>query len=79
MYLIGKHTLVLDGDTFRLKLDYRSIVNILVKVLSNQDSATRMVLEPVRVQILSLAAWDGGVSLVAGLNLRCGHTSTRHR
>ena len=27
---------------------------ILVKVLSNQDSATRMALKPVRVQILSL-------------------------
>ena len=29
-------------------------MHILVKVLSNQDSATRMALEPVRVQILSL-------------------------
>ena len=54
MYFIGKYILVLDRDTFRLELDYRSIMHILVKVLSNQDSATRMVLEPVREQILSL-------------------------
>jgi hypothetical protein len=54
MYFIGKHILVLDRDTFRLELDYRSIMHILVKVLSNQDSATRMALNPVRVQILSL-------------------------
>ena len=46
--------LVLDRDTFRLELDYRSIMHILVKVLYNQDSGTRMVLIPVRVQILSL-------------------------
>ena len=46
--------LVLDCDTFRLELDYRSIMHILVKVLSNQDSGTRMVLIPVRVQIVSL-------------------------
>ena len=51
--------LVLDCDTFRLELDYRSIMHILVKVLYNQDSGTRMVLIPVRVQILSLGmvAW----------------------
>ena len=30
------------------------IMHILVKVLSNHDSATRMALKPVRVQILSL-------------------------
>ena len=48
MYFIGKYILVLDRDTFRLALDYRSIMQILVKVLSNQDPATRMVLEPVR-------------------------------
>ena len=54
MYFIGKYILVLDRDTFRLELDYRSIMHILVKVLSNQDSAARMVLEPARVQILSL-------------------------
>ena len=54
VYFIGKYILVLDCDTFRLELDYRSIMHILVKVLSNQDSATRMALEPVRVQILSL-------------------------
>ena len=52
MYFIGKYILVLDHDTFRLELDYRSIIQIWVKVLSNQDSATRMVLE--RVQIMSL-------------------------
>ena len=46
--------LVLDCDTFRLELDYRSIMHIKVKVLYNQDSGTRMVLIPVRVQILSL-------------------------
>ena len=54
MYFIRKYILVLDRDTFRLELDYRSMMHILVKVLSNQDSATRMVLKPVRVQILSL-------------------------
>ena len=54
MYFIGKYILVLDRDTFRLELDYRSIMHILVKVLSNQDSGTRMVLIPVRVQIVSL-------------------------
>ena len=54
MYFIGKYILVLDRDTFRLELDYRSIMHILVKVLYNQDSGTRMVLIPVRVQILSL-------------------------
>ena len=48
MYFIGKYILVLDRETFRLELDYRSIMCILVKVFSNQDSATRMVLEPVR-------------------------------
>ena len=37
-----------------MELDYRSIMHILVKVLSNQDSGTRMVLIPVRVQIVSL-------------------------
>ena len=46
--------LVLDRDTFQLELDYRSIMHNLVKVLCNQDSAMRMALEPVRVQILSL-------------------------
>ena len=46
--------MVLDCDTFRLELDYRSIMHIKVKVLYNQDSGTRMVLIPVRVQILSL-------------------------
>ena len=45
--------LVLDRDTFRLELDYRSIMHILVKVPSI-NSGTRMVLIPVRVQILSL-------------------------
>ena len=54
MYFIGKYILVLDRDTFRLELDYRSIMHILVKVPYNQDSATRMALELVRVQILSL-------------------------
>ena len=54
MYFIGKYTLVLDRDTFRLEFDHRSIMHILVKVLSNQDSATRMALKPVRAQILSL-------------------------
>ena len=56
MYFIGKYILVLhvDRDTFRLELDYRSIMHTLVKVLSNQDSATRMALKPVRMQILSL-------------------------
>ena len=54
VYFIGKYILVLDRDTFRLELDYRSIMHILVKVLYNQDSATRMALEPVRMQILSL-------------------------
>ena len=54
MYFIGKYISVLDRGTFRLELDYRSIMHILVRVLSNQDSATRMVLEPRRMQILSL-------------------------
>ena len=48
------YNLVLDHDTFRWELDCRSIMHIKVKVLSNQDSATRMALKPVRVQILSL-------------------------
>ena len=47
--------LVLDCDTFRLELDYRSIMHILVKVLYNQDSATRMALMPVRMDLWSLA------------------------
>ena len=54
VYFIRKYILVLDRDTFRLELDYRPIMHILVKVLSNQDPVTRMALEPVRVQILSL-------------------------
>ena len=53
MYFIGKCILIIDRDTFRLELDYRSIMHILVKVLCNQDSATRIVLETMRVQILS--------------------------
>ena len=48
MCSIRKYILVLDRDTFRLELDYRSIMHILVKILSNQGSATRMVLEVVR-------------------------------
>ena len=36
------------------QIPVRSIMHILVKVLYNQDSGTRMVLIPVRVQILSL-------------------------
>ena len=32
---VWKIHLVLDRDTFRLELDYRSIMHILVKVLSN--------------------------------------------
>ena len=52
--LIEKNNLVLDRDTFRLELDYRSIMHILVKVLYNQDPGTRMALEQVRVQVLSL-------------------------
>ena len=32
--IIGKYILVLDRDIFRLELDYRSIMHILVKVLS---------------------------------------------
>ena len=54
VYFAGKYILVLDRDTFRLVLDYRSIMHIKVKVPSNQDSDTRMALKPVRVQILSL-------------------------
>ena len=54
MHFIGKNILVLARDTFRLELDYRSIMHIWVKVTSNQDSATRMELKPVRMQILSL-------------------------
>ena len=54
MYFIEKYILVPDRDTFRWELDYRSIMHILVKVLSNQDSTTRMALKLVRVQILSL-------------------------
>jgi hypothetical protein len=55
VYFIGKYILVLDRDTFRLELDYRSIMHILVKVLYNQDSATRMALMPVRMDLWSLA------------------------
>ena len=54
MYFLGKYILVLDRGTFRLELDYRSIKQILVKVLSNQGSATRIALNPVREKILSL-------------------------
>ena len=54
MYFIGKYILVLDRDTFRLELDYRSIMHNLVKVPYNQDSSTRMALEQVRVQVFSL-------------------------
>ena len=54
VYFIGKYILVLDRDTFRLELDYRSIMHILVKVPYNQDSDTRMVLIPVTMEILSL-------------------------
>ena len=35
VYFIGKYILVLDRDTFRLEVDYRSIMHILVKVTSN--------------------------------------------
>ena len=35
VYFIGKYILVLDRDTFRLELDYKSIMHILVKVTSN--------------------------------------------
>ena len=48
------YNLVLDHDALRLELDYRSIMHIKVKMPSNQDSATRMALKPVRVQIMSL-------------------------
>ena len=54
MDFIGKYILFLDRDTFRLELDYTSIMHIKVKVPSNQDSAMRMALKPVKVQILSL-------------------------
>ena len=54
MYFIGKYILFLDRDTSRLELDYRSIMHIKVKVPCNQDSAMRMALKPVRVQILLL-------------------------
>ena len=59
MYFIGKYVLVLDRDTFRLELDYRSIMHIKVKVSSNQESATRMTLKPVRVQVMSLEMAKG--------------------
>ena len=39
MYFIGKYTLVQDRDTFRLELDYRSIMRILVKVLCHENGA----------------------------------------
>ena len=75
MYFIGKYILVLDRDTISivpLELDYRSIMHILVKVLSNQDSGTRMVLIPVRVQICRLGWWrefDGGSEHLMATNL----------
>ena len=56
MYFIGKYILVLDRDTFRLELDYTSIMHTKALAPSNQDSATRMALKPVRVQILSVKA-----------------------
>ena len=40
VYFIGKYILVLDRDTFRLELDYRSMMHILVKVTSNQARTT---------------------------------------
>ena len=49
VHFIGKYIFVLDRVAFRLELDYRSVTHILVKVLSNQDSAMRMALKPVRV------------------------------
>ena len=48
------YNLVLDRETFCLEPDWWSIMHIKVKVLSNQDSGTRMALKPVRVQVMSL-------------------------
>ena len=67
--------LVLDCDTFRLELDYRSIVQILVKVLYNQARTTFH--GAVTSEGGDYVAWDGGVSSMAGLNLLCDHTSIR--
>ena len=76
VYFIGKYILVLDRDTFRLELDYRSIMHILVKVplikTQHENGA-------VTSEAADSVAWDGGVSSMAGLNLRCDHTPTRRR
>jgi hypothetical protein len=53
-------------------------MHIKIKVPPNQDSATRMALKPVRMQILSLRMVHGG-GLMAGLGLRSLETSLRPR
>ena len=55
MYFIGKYILVLDRDTFRLELDYWSIIHrMYYPYFRIYISSLVMALIPVRVQILSL-------------------------
>jgi hypothetical protein len=77
VYFIGKYILVLDRDTFRLELDYRSIMHILVKVTSNQARTTFH--GAVTSEGADSVAWDGGVSSMAGLGLRSDDASSRPR
>ena len=55
MYFIGKYILVLDRDTFRLELDYRSIIHrMYYPYFRIYISSLVMALIPVRMEILSL-------------------------
>ena len=68
--------MVLDRDTFRLELDYRSIMHILVKVLYNQalhENGAKT------SEGADSVAWGGGVSSMAGLGLRSDDASSRPR
>ena len=55
MYFIGKYILVLDRDTFRLELDYWSIIlQVNYPYFRIYISSLVMALIPVRMEILSL-------------------------
>ena len=55
VYFIGKYILVLDRDTFRLELDYWSIIwRVNYPYFRIYISSLVMALIPVRMEILSL-------------------------
>ena len=51
VYFIEKYNLVLFHDTFRLGLDYWSIIQ---QVTSNQQQHVSMALMPVRMEVLAV-------------------------